>query len=118
VTNTGGGSGVGGVSTGGGFGGGTTPVGGLGTGLGNTGGGSSLPNSNPGTNMTPSLGTPQSAGFEFPALGKVPRMLILGALVLAAALGWLLRAAALTLFGAGGNCEFGLARGVPDLRKG
>ena len=38
--------------------------------------------------------------------------------VLAAGLGWLLRAAALTLFGAGGNCDFGLARGVPDLRKG
>lgn len=118
ATNTGGG--VGGVSTGGGFGGGTTNVGGggLGTGLGSTGGGSTLPNSNTGTNMTPSLGTPQSAGFEFPALSKVPRMLILGALVLAAALGWLLRAAALTLFGAGGNCEFGLDRGVPDLRKG
>ena len=113
ATNNGGG--VGGVSTN--FGGGTSNVGGgdLGTGLGNTGG-STTPNT--GTNMTPSLGTPQSAGFTFPALGKVPRMLILGALVLAAGLGWLLRAAALTLFGAGGNCDFGLARGVPDLRKG
>lgn len=114
----GGGTGVGGVSTG--FGGGTTGLGSgdLGTGLGNTGGGGAVPNTNPGTNMTPSLGTPQSAGFDFPALGKVPRMMILGALVLAAGLGWLLRAAALTLFGAGGNCDFGLAKGVPDLRKG
>jgi hypothetical protein len=116
VTNNGGGGGVGGVNTN--FGGGTSNVGAgdLGTGLGNTGGGSITPNT--GTNMTPSLGTPQSAGFTFPALGKVPRMLILGALVLAAGLGWLLRAAALTLFGAGGNCDFGLAKGVPDLRKG
>lgn len=114
ATNGGGGSGIGGVTGGGG---GITNVGGGSVGSGLGGGTGAAPNSS-GTNMTPTLGAPQSAGFSFPALGEVPRMMILGALVLAAGLGWLLRAAALTLFGAGGNCDFGLARGVPDLRKG
>ncbi len=93
-----------------------------GTSTGNLGGGS-LGNSGT-TPTTPAAGPsnpgPQlkSAGFTLPGLGDVPRALILGGIVLAAVLGWLLRAAGGVLLGVGSGCRYGLTTGVPDLRKG
>jgi hypothetical protein len=122
TTSTGGGSGGAGAGTGNsttGTGSGSIGTGaGLGTGAGN---GNPGVTPDPGNADTGAGDVPlasQPAALHLPPLATVPRLLILGALALATVIGWLLRNAAATLFGAGANCDFGLATGVPDLRKG
>jgi hypothetical protein len=113
---------VGGV---GGSGGGTGPVSGT-VGSGATGptGGTGGPLGSSGTNPpassggTPSIAPVQSAALHLPGLGSLPRGLIIGLLLAAAAVGWGLQYMGAFLFGAGRNCVHGLTTGVPDLRKG
>ena len=60
----------------------------------------------------------QQAASSLPGLGDVPRGLIVGGILLAAAIGWAVTRYGGILFGGAASCDYGLATGVPDLRKG
>lgn len=106
-------------------------TGGFGGGLGSgatSGTGSTGVPAGSGVTGTPSGGTGPTGGTTtpiqktaalpgLPPLGSVPSLLTLGALIVAAGLGWFFRAAALTALGAGSTCTHGLVTGLPDLRK-
>ena len=100
--------------------GGGSNVTGLGSG-GNSGGNGELPNSgpinnNPVPNTNPTTTTP--VAYSLPKLADVPRMLILGGLLLAGVIGWAISRGGGLLLGAAASCDYGLSTGVPDLRKG
>ena len=111
---TGGSTGGGGGSTSGTTGGSTGGGGGT---TGPSGGGASIPTSG---GTTPGAVSLQPVSLRLPGLGDVPRMLMLGALVAAALIGWLMRLLGTFIVGGAGPkpCDYGLANGVPDLRKG
>jgi hypothetical protein len=97
-------------------GGGGSGVLGSGTGPGSGGGGGGQPA--PVNDQSVATAPVALQAPALPVLGTMPRLLVLGALAVAGLLGWLLRNAGGAVFGGAGNCEFGLASGVPDLRKG
>lgn len=116
--------------TGGGTGGYTGGTGGPGTtggtGTGGTGPGSVItvpgipaPSQVPIGNTPQGNGgnSPQTTAFKLPGLGTMPRLLIVGALILAALIGWVMRYAGGLLIGGGGPCDLGLSKSTPDLRK-
>jgi hypothetical protein len=111
-------------ATSGGTGGNTGGLGGLGGGS-TSGGGTTAGGTAPGSTTSgggaagSAPAAPQATGLHLPGLAEVPRLLILGALAFAAAIGWALQTMGGTLLGgASGPCQFGLRKGVPDLRKG
>ncbi|HEX7739934.1 MAG TPA: choice-of-anchor P family protein [Marmoricola sp.] len=61
--------------------------------------------------------TPTSGVPGLPPLGSVPGMLMVGAIALAAGVGWWLRNGVAAVFGGGESCSHGLPSGLPDLRK-
>ena len=78
------------------------------------------PGSSGGGQQTTSSGgsQPTSASLSLPGLTSMPKFLIIGALLLAAAIGWAMQAAGGLLLGDSKTCRLGLNTGVPDLRKG
>jgi hypothetical protein len=125
----GGGTGTGTTTTGTGTGttttttgtGGTTTTGGGGImtgGLLPPVGGSTGTTSTPTQTGTPGTSIqPVNTAESLPGLGSMPRFLIVGALLLAAAIGWVMQAAGGVLLGDSKLCQLGLRTGVPDLRK-
>jgi hypothetical protein len=87
--------------------------------------GGSVPDPGPAVPVSPDPGsipvdtapTTPVAATPLPGLDRVPSLLLLGALVLAGAIGWVFRTFGILLMGSP-TCPMGLASGVPDLRKG
>ena len=101
-------------TTGGGTTGGDTGTGSNGNGLlpGSTDQPSTIPS------QTVTQPPSQQAASSLPGLGDVPRGLIVGGILLACLIGWAVTRYGGILFGGAANCDYGLATGVPDLRKG